>query len=749
MTDDQETADETKEEAIAPFEIPPQAGNLVPLLLEAGEVDPAVSRFIRTDLPDQIAKHFEEDWESRSAWMKKAKDRIKLYTGNVDPPRAPFTEVASMHQPVLLEQILRLAFRILGEFFKDREPIARAIPSSSLGKNEAEIITLVDDWQFKREITDFQAQVMRATIMYLRDGDCIIDSYFDDETGVNRHEALTPQEFVFPYTWHTTAIDMSDVPRKTKILRKYKRDLEALEASGIWHQTDRIHRKDDGTFDDQIDNPIRDLMDSYEGKDRTEVQSDAPYTFLEYRGWCKFPGHKGELPIRATMHYQTKTIVSLLLRQHDDPIDRTRFDKESAEFQAYSQELDAFLHVQEKEQQVLDVMQQPGVDPVESIEVSKAIERQSPPPPIAPTWMQFDEAGAPIPPAPCKQIPIEMTSHATCIENPDGSLGLGIGTLLMPFQEAVNILLNQYVQAAVLANGQSGILHESVKLEPGVKDIAPNEILRAGGSLEAFQKGWIAMKPHPANSQLLEAVKMQLNAAEGVGNAPDVLSGGKEGPETYRGQATRLEQAVQQVSVIASNLVRLISQVYRNNARLNYFHMPQEKLMAVIDPATQEMREVTVSRDLYRDRYEVQFTADMRFASRASKMAEADDALGMATKGIPGPLLQIIAKPQFIAALVRNCLKARGLYDLLRYIKSDEEIEQDIQRQAMMAQQQAMMGAPPGAPRPGGPPGQPSGPKPPAQSPAAPTGMPNRTPGANPPIQLPRSSPVASAVPVR
>jgi hypothetical protein len=456
------------------------------------------------------------------------------------------------------------------------------------------------------------------------------------------------------------------------------------------------------------------------------------------------------------MHYQTKTIVSLLLRQHDDPIDRTRFDKESAEFQAYSQELDAFLQVQEKEQAVLAAMQQPGIDPIESIAVAQAVERQSPPPPMAPQWMQFDEAGAPIPPAPCKQIPIEMTSHATCIENPDGSLGLGIGTLLMPFQEAVNILLNQYVQAAVLANGQSGILHESVKLEPGVKDIAPNEILRAGGSLEAFQKGWLPMKPHPANPQLLEAVKMQLNAAEGVGNAPDVLSGGKEGPETYRGQATRLEQAVQQVSVIASNLVRLISQVYRNNARLNYFHMPQEKLMAVIDPATQEMREVTVSRDLYRDRYEVQFTADMRFASRASKMAEADDALGMATKGIPGPLLQIIAKPQFIAALVRNCLKARGLYDLLRYIKSDEEIEQDIQRQAMMAQQQAMMGVPPGTPRPPGqPPGPPkpgqppSGPKPPAQSPAAPTGMPNRTPGANPPIQLPRSSPVAAAVPVR
>jgi PIN domain nuclease of toxin-antitoxin system len=240
------------------------------------------------------------------------------------------------------------------------------------------------------------------------------------------------------------------VPRKTKVLYKYKRDIKNLDAMGAWYRTSRIHRKTDGSFENEIDQPIRDLMDKFEGKDRTEFKADAPYTFLDYRGWAQFPGHDSELPVRAIMHYQTKTIVALLLRQHDDPIDRMRFDKQSSEFEAFVGQFKQFLEIQQKEQQLLTQLQQPGVDPKESLAVAQAVEKQTPPGPIPPQWMKFDEAGAPVPPDPCKQLPIEMMSHASCIENPDGSMGLGIGTLLMPFQEATNILLTQFVQAATM-----------------------------------------------------------------------------------------------------------------------------------------------------------------------------------------------------------------------------------------------------------------------------------------------------------
>ena len=448
MSDEQNTT-ETPEKKRNPIEIPPEAGNLVEYLRAEGEKDDEVLKFIVTELPDQIANEFSEDWDSRDSWMKKQKDRVKLYVGDIDPPQAPFENVASMHQPILLERILRIAFRIHAELFKDREPIWRAIPSSAKDKERAEILTLVDNWHFTKEIPDFPAEIMRAIILYLRDGDCVMDSYFDEEEGKNRHEALSPSDVVFPYTWKSTRVDMSDVPRKTKILRKYKRDIQNLEAMGEWSNTTAIHRKEDGTFDDQIDNPIRELMDKYEGRDKTDVKSDAPYTFLDYRGWCLFPGHEVEMPIRAIMHYQTKTIVSLMLRQYDDPEDKIRYERQTAEFKAYMADFQTFQEIQKKESDLLVAISQPGVDPQEQLQVAQAVQNQTPPQPIAPQWLEFDEAGAPMPPLPCKQRPIELMSHGTCIENPDGSLGLGIGLLLMPFQEAANILLNQFVQAAV------------------------------------------------------------------------------------------------------------------------------------------------------------------------------------------------------------------------------------------------------------------------------------------------------------
>lgn len=726
-------------EPTGPVVLPQDVGNLVPLLLEQAEIDERVKKFIEIELPEQVCNDFSEDWEARDGWMKKRKERLKLYLGDIDKNPAPYDNVASMHQPILLERLLRVTFRIFGEIFKEREPLWKAIPSSQLSESRAQLITMADHWQFSKEITDFPSHVMRALIMYLRDGDAIVDSYYDPETGTNRHEALSPDEFVYPYTWKTSAVDMSDIPRKTKVLYKYKRDLEAMKAAGVLSQLDKACKANEGDFENGIDHVIRDVVDKYEGKDRRDVKRDAPYTLLEYRGWCRFPGHEEDLPVKATIEYKTKTLVSLYLRQYDDPIDRIRFDKQTAEFQQYAEAVQQYAEIAEKERMLLSHIQQPGVDPQESLAVAQQVQAQTPPPPVAPDWLTVGPDGAPNPPLPCKQRPIETASHAICIENPDGSHGIGLGTILMPFQEASNILLNQFVQSATLANSMTGFLHESVKLEPGVKDIAPNEILRVRGiPVESLQSAFFQIKPPPANQQLLEAVKIQVDSADGVSNAPDVLSGDKDGPETFRGQSTRIEQAVQQLSVIATNFLRLLANVAKNNGMLNFHNMPDEKIISVVDPATQQLFSgLKLTRDLYQDSYDIQFTADMKFSSQAAKVAAWDDVLGMLTKGLPPQVAGIVAKPELFAAVVRGCIKARGFYDLLQYVKSDQEIAMAMQ-------------APPGMP-PGGPPGPPGAPHPGPGGPPAPsvpTGRPNMAPGAQPPqTKQPHMVPIAAAPP--
>jgi hypothetical protein len=692
--------------------LPDDVTNLVPFLLEKGQSDPKVKKFVETVVPEQVVKHFNEDWDASKGWREKRLERMKLFLGAIEPKSFPFQNCANMHVPILSTRILRLASRVWAEIFKQGQPVFSAQASSKVGEDRADLITKHENWQFRREIPDFPKHVMRALIEFFRDGDCIFDSRRDLAKNVNVHEHLSCDEFVYPYTRKSTAPNMSDVPRKTKILFPYKRDLLKAQKDGFYAQVDKV-TAEDGSHDTEIEQINKDASDRFEGKDRTENTSDAPYYLLEYHGWVTFPYQEEESPVIAVVDGKTKTLMGLYSRYYDDPGDRARFDQETAEHQQYLEAIGRYQQAMQMEQELLTRLQDPSVPPDESMAVAKAVQAQRPEPPEAPQWLTGDMEG----PMPCKQLIIERFSHGTCIENPDGSHGLGLGMLLMPHQAAANILTNQFIDQGTRANTETGFMHENFKLDPGVKTINPGEILRVRGvPPDQIDKAYYSIKPSAANTQLLQGVQMQESAADGISSAPDVLSGQKEGDETYRGQATRVEQATKQLTVFASNFIMVLNQVAKNNGLLNYQFLPDQKFQDVVDPATEKSINIQVTRELYRDSYDITFSADLSFSSRAAKVAEADDALGMVTKGIPPELTKMIFPPTIFATIARNCFKARGMYDLAGMVLTDEQIMQNLQKQAMQPTQ-------------GGPPG-PGGPQP---HPSVPTGQPTNTPGVRPP----------------
>jgi hypothetical protein len=125
---------------------------------------------------------------------------------------------------------------------------------------------------------------------------------------------------------------------------------------------------------------------------------------------------------------------------------------------------------------------------------------------------------------------------------------------------------------------------------------------------------------------------------------------------------------------------------------------------------------IRLRREFYRDRIDIIFSADLEFKSQAARVAEADDIVGLMTKGFPPAIAEIIFPPQAFAEAARNALRARGAHSILAMVNSDEEIKAKMQQKAMVP--------PPGAqPPPGG-----KGP-----TPAVPTGQPGGPPGAQPP----------------
>jgi hypothetical protein len=721
-------------------ETPDEVFNLVPGMLKS--LDKKVLDFVKK-LAAQVIDDFHDDWDSCSGWRKKRLNRAKLLYGDLDPKELPFQDCANINVPVMLERVLRLVHRLYSEMFPDTNFVFNVIPCRSIDRDRAEILTLHGNWQIRTEIEDFFKQCRRALWEFVTNGDCTMHSFRNIEGHRNRHELLTCEEFVIPFVWKTTALDYSDVPRKTRIVRKFKRELLTLERKGIYCQIDKVvgANKDDtaeaqgkkqASFESDISYTIRPEISKWEGRSMPGGNSSAaPYTLIEQHLWVVLPdddakdGLGEERPVVATVDYNTGKLVGLYLREEPDPSDRARYNSQLKDMGDYENAMQGHQAMQQAEHAAMARLAMPDVPQDEALQLHTAIATQAVPPPTPPTWAVPDEmTGGVQPPVPMRKRAIESFSHGVCIENVDGALGMGIGLLLEQFNVAANILADQFVDSATLANTATGFA-DAQAMESGEIRLAPGKFQKVRTAGKKLDELIHVIQFPQANSQLMEMLQLQLTSADGVASAPEVLSGepGKSS-ETYRGLATRVDQAMKQLTVLAMNFLEFLGQVMRNNARLNAVFLSDSELLDVVDPRTRTASSIRVSRELYAEDLEIWFTADTRFATRQQRITEADQIISLATQAIPPPLFSTVFKPGFLREAVSRSLVARGLHDMIPFLLTPEE--------AAMPPPVAVPPGGSGAPQPGG-----TGAPPPGAGPPQPGG-PVKVPGPGGKLQAPR-----------
>jgi hypothetical protein len=261
-------------------------------------------------------------------------------------------------------------------------------------------------------------------------------------------------------------------------------------------------------------------------------------------------------------------------------------------------------------------------------------------------------------------------------------------------------------------------------IDGGELHLQPGLVHRVRGlSADQIDKAIVPIRIPPANPQLLEMLNIAMSNADQVSSASDVLSGesGKAN-ETWRGISTRVEQAQVQIGFVGEAFLEFLTSILRALARLNSVFLEDIEILSVTNPRTLEDKEINVSRQLYVDDFEVIFSADTTFSSRADKIQKADEILQMATSINP-EASQGIFSAAFVYEAISRALIARGKHDMIQYLGPRPPIPE------------APAGAPPLAP-PLGPPGPPPGPQGP--QPAAPGPQPPQGP---PPPQMPPGPP--------
>jgi hypothetical protein len=619
------------------------------------------------ELSDQVLSDFDSAWEASEEYRERSAQAYKLFTGDLPPKNFPFKDSANAHIPILLENGSRLVFRIASELFGDWSATYGVVPIGPDDESTADVLTKHGNWQIRNKIVDFRRQMMRALTLYIVNGDVTCLSKFDPMERRNRHDVLTVDEFVVPFSMASATPDYSDIPYKMQVLRYYRHELQRMR--GIWENVDKVLERKSPDWDSE---PEAQLREANAEVTRLEQETDSrynPYKLIQYEGWVDIlPDQVNDRYVKAIVDTTTRAVLHLSIHEEEDWQDRARYEQEMAELIAYRESNKIYettitgLEKKEGELQGTIDAQTAGVyEKAEAMSNLNDLRRMPiPAPPIPPQWMvdPYDTGELPRPP---DRKPINMYSHGVCIEPLTGVVGIGYGRILADLNVAANVAMSQFTDAATLNNAWGMLVSEEFDVTNELK-IVPGGFTKVKGLSSGEMKNAIMeLRPTPANPQLMEVVRLMREMAQDAAQAPDVLSGaaGKSG-ETYRGHSARIEQATLQLGVVARNFANFYEQVLKNNSKLNSIYLPDEEIVNIsVQPGTAS-EQLVVRREMYKKNYQIEVRSDLKFTSMAQRVAEADEVLAMIMNN---PIL--IQNTAIVYEATKNCLVARDMQDMV------------------------------------------------------------------------------------
>lgn len=644
--------------------------NLVPIFMKSKN-----GRQWLKKIAKRVREDFDEDFESTEEYRKRKAEDFKIFAGDLPPKNFPFKDSANAHVPYMLENISRLQFRASAELFGDwSQPFGVVRVGNGPEEDEiVDILTIHGNWQIREQMPDFRRQVGdRGLLLYFCAGDVTCHSYYDVARRRNVHEVLTCDEFVVPYVYVSTQPDYSDVPHRTKILRRYRHELQQMR--GRWHDVDRVINRKPPGWDDDPEQPLHQAVAEVHGLEIPTQQKGAPYKLLEYEGWLPMPpsiqdtesdAEDRDRFVKVVMDHESRHILELSIFEEPPWNEKERFERQTVELEQYRQQLAAFEEASVMAQNAMVETQQQAamglIDPMQAQAMIAQTEQQMQmlqPPPI-PEWLEGESVETATV-APMRKEPIHMYTHIVCIEPLVGNLGLSYGRIQADYNRAADTTLSQFIDSATLANAWSIITDNLVQFEKGA-EFGPGKINKATGFSGKIADHIYEMRPSPGNPQLFDFVRFMNEIAQSSIQAPNVLSGepGKSG-ETYRGIATRIEQATKQLTYATQKYGDGVRHIMKNNARLNAAFLPEEEMRYLMDHKAGQLKHVKIERRLYERNYDVTFTSDLRYAPQAQRVAEADEVTQMA---LSTPILQ--QNLAFSYEAIVKSLEARDRHELV------------------------------------------------------------------------------------
>lgn len=594
-------------------------------------------------IADTAFEDYDRDWTSSEKYRDKRAAILKLYLGEMPTKEEGYAQI---HYALIAKAVQRLHARVYdqqfpsnGEFFGVRQTSAQDLDRSVRVSKHM-------NWQILHQIPEYVPNHDSLIMQWYLYGSAFSFMYWDPSRNRPCHEACVTEDIVLPYTRRSTDPSLSDVPRITRIVRKYRfgeEGLDALAASGYYDQVnvDSLYDKEDdegGEDKDRAAEPVQQTIDRAAGVQQPESEKNGPRVLLEQHRWWKLPEWDNYRPVIVTIDRDTRTLLSFMLREDEDPEDRARYNREKA---ANDAQHAAAMQQYERDQQMyfagmtanttgvpqpgpmtMTPPPMPGMPPIQApIVVHPGMIPPDAPKPVAPV--------APKLPVPPKMVPINFFTHFVCIPNPEGIYGFGIGYLLEGNNIAADAIASAMVDAGKLSNTLTGIRSRESKIRGGDWKIRPGEVTEVDALPQDLATCIHLFKFPGPEPQLAGFIKDQKEEAEELSGASDILSGEVGGSnETATTTQIRISQALAAISIQNKRYTRARTEEGKKLARLNSVYLPDEDYFPVIDPFhTQPTVDEHIARADYLQDVSITVTADPRMASQPQRLQEAIQAV--------------------------------------------------------------------------------------------------------------------------
>lgn len=649
-------------EAEEPLVYDEDAPNLVTAFMGSMEGETALKA-----IGNKVIEEAESASDSMEDYRQRVADDYRIFAGELPQKDYPWDNCSNPSLPFVLENIARVHASVSDEMFGDWRNIFAHLGIGPEDEQIAEIMSAHDNWQVTTQIPSFRNNMERGLLQFLFQGNVFCQSGYNPLSKNNDHEVLTPDDLLIPYVSVTTKPDMSDVPYKVRVLRYFRHDLEQMR--GAWENVDQVLKAPPPGQEEEPDEPLAEAAADVEHIDIPTDAPHTPYKLYWYEGYLELPSQSSMRYCKAVVDTATRSVMMLMIMEEAPWDEVQRYQQQLMEQQQY---LDAvrsyeehYVPAMQMDSELRARLQDPDVNPAEAQAMQAGLDAEPPLPQLAPQpvgWLTgVNDPATALPELP-KKRPISSWTHETCIVPLKGLYGPSLGRIQSDLARAANTALSQFTDAAHLANNWGLVLPGNLQFQKPFR-IQPGHVnYVAGMTGSEIQKSFVQLKPEPANPQLIEIVKLMAEWGQSSMQSPDVLSGqsGKSG-ETYRGLATRIEQAYKQLGYYARRYGKFLEGVLERNSDLNARHLPEDTLQEVFDHLTLRMREIRVGRGFWQQRKRMTtLRADMRFSTVSQRVQEADE-LGQLPQMVPA--LQTNLAYQY--ETIRKMLEARGADHLI------------------------------------------------------------------------------------